>query len=993
MSNYIFKFNPITGDFNIVTDITDIENKLNFDKGYFATITALTTAYPTGVIGDFARVGETDTFWVWDDTSNTWINSSVSIQIIDNLIDTSTNKALSANQGRILNENKQNKNLNVLSLSNFATGGSITTIQLDNNDIININQTTALQNINFENPTFKKKFLILNSGSVSFTINNNFTLLNNNSVEYTFDGNNFILNGYSKIAGSLDYTSANNFIKTINGKLTTTFFNGSEIIPQIPTNDEEVANKKYVDDAIAGGGSGGGHTIKDYLNTSYQQQQNLKYLGSIQPVNNITNSSTDIHSGARLCDVKSGDTIIKGSIVDITYDISGNPVIENIIQQVIGTSDAIISQGTPFNTNIAPLLSSNPPFLYVSSKLDVDKIITAVKTSATNFCVFVTLINGLTGTIGNIYNVTTPTDISYILDDRIAVFSNSVVALLIGYTDMLGTNVFIYSFKISGITVQSHLQSPHIYSLATLSSNSTYGIKIRPYGSNLMILKIIASTATVVLSYSIDGNGLINTTILSTATVATTMAITPNPRNDAFEVLPSGKFYFTNGGGNIARYGYITGNTITVSSGTNPLPAGGYYSASTCVIDNNRFAMIYMGGGTGALNGNFRICIYDLSAVTSTVAGNYYNDKQILSDYVNSVMPQHISIYLASVTSTTAVIGLLMQIYQGVSANPNWLYGKLLNVDLINNNVISQTFTGTFSTSTNTITSVTGLDWGKIAIGKSVIGNTTTTKYNNDRVLITGFNQVNSTITLDKVGSGNGVVSSLMIVDVLRTDTSISDSGSWNNKGAILNGGKFVVSHYSISATKILTSISQIGNTNAINYSKAKAIAEQQIGSQWLVKLINESVYADSTANYVIGTQYGIQADGTFGTTNLVYILGTSISKTEIKLNTFMTFISNGNISININNSIELRCPSGNILTFKNPYNATIGNQVFIGYYDINGGLIPHQIIDVVEKTITTFGRTTDPALSVAGQCVEYFNTTTGKKRISKNGGAYIDII
>lgn len=44
-------------------------------KGYFETNTALKAAHPTGQVGWWAIVGSTDTIWVWDDTTSTWLNS------------------------------------------------------------------------------------------------------------------------------------------------------------------------------------------------------------------------------------------------------------------------------------------------------------------------------------------------------------------------------------------------------------------------------------------------------------------------------------------------------------------------------------------------------------------------------------------------------------------------------------------------------------------------------------------------------------------------------------------------------------------------------------------------------------------------------------------------------------------------------------------------------------------------------------------------------
>lgn len=43
--------------------------------GYYATQTALETAHTTADAGDFAIVGETDTFWVWDTDTNAWVNT------------------------------------------------------------------------------------------------------------------------------------------------------------------------------------------------------------------------------------------------------------------------------------------------------------------------------------------------------------------------------------------------------------------------------------------------------------------------------------------------------------------------------------------------------------------------------------------------------------------------------------------------------------------------------------------------------------------------------------------------------------------------------------------------------------------------------------------------------------------------------------------------------------------------------------------------------
>lgn len=45
------------------------------DLGYYETVLDLQTAHPTGVAGDFALVGATDTFWIWDTTTSAWVDS------------------------------------------------------------------------------------------------------------------------------------------------------------------------------------------------------------------------------------------------------------------------------------------------------------------------------------------------------------------------------------------------------------------------------------------------------------------------------------------------------------------------------------------------------------------------------------------------------------------------------------------------------------------------------------------------------------------------------------------------------------------------------------------------------------------------------------------------------------------------------------------------------------------------------------------------------
>jgi len=49
--------------------------------GYFADLTELTTAYPTGNDGDYAILGSTDTIWTWSETNQTWVDTDTKGQV------------------------------------------------------------------------------------------------------------------------------------------------------------------------------------------------------------------------------------------------------------------------------------------------------------------------------------------------------------------------------------------------------------------------------------------------------------------------------------------------------------------------------------------------------------------------------------------------------------------------------------------------------------------------------------------------------------------------------------------------------------------------------------------------------------------------------------------------------------------------------------------------------------------------------------------------
>ena len=75
------------------------------DRGTFETATALRAAHPTDELGAFATVLETMTLWVWNGAD--WADSGkppTELVIVDNLTTAAVDKALSARQGKVLDE-------------------------------------------------------------------------------------------------------------------------------------------------------------------------------------------------------------------------------------------------------------------------------------------------------------------------------------------------------------------------------------------------------------------------------------------------------------------------------------------------------------------------------------------------------------------------------------------------------------------------------------------------------------------------------------------------------------------------------------------------------------------------------------------------------------------------------------------------------------------------------------------------------------------------
>jgi len=61
---------------NFTTILKDkLDNLISGYVGFYADEAALNSAHPTGISGEYAQVGSTDTLWTWDADTGAWVNS------------------------------------------------------------------------------------------------------------------------------------------------------------------------------------------------------------------------------------------------------------------------------------------------------------------------------------------------------------------------------------------------------------------------------------------------------------------------------------------------------------------------------------------------------------------------------------------------------------------------------------------------------------------------------------------------------------------------------------------------------------------------------------------------------------------------------------------------------------------------------------------------------------------------------------------------------
>lgn len=126
--------------YNILQDISDLKTKAAHDKGYFANPAALQESVPTGVDGDYAIIGTTDTIWMWDSDTQAWVDSHKATDLSNYYTKGETDNLLSQKESNITAKGSDTAS------DNFYYGGRKQWI-----DLLYKVRNTALAGLNTDN--------------------------------------------------------------------------------------------------------------------------------------------------------------------------------------------------------------------------------------------------------------------------------------------------------------------------------------------------------------------------------------------------------------------------------------------------------------------------------------------------------------------------------------------------------------------------------------------------------------------------------------------------------------------------------------------------------------------------------------------------------------------------------------------------------------------------------------------------------------------------
>ena len=144
------------------------------NKGFFATESALTTAYATGQSGWYAIVGSTDTFWVWDADTSAWKNTDSNSQGTVTSVSVTGGTGLTSTGSPVTTSGTIDLNLDTATQQTLGkVAANETAIATNTADIASNDQTLVahLNNIliNASNITTNQNAIALNTAKVGIT--------------------------------------------------------------------------------------------------------------------------------------------------------------------------------------------------------------------------------------------------------------------------------------------------------------------------------------------------------------------------------------------------------------------------------------------------------------------------------------------------------------------------------------------------------------------------------------------------------------------------------------------------------------------------------------------------------------------------------------------------------------------------------------------------------------------------------------------------------
>lgn len=221
-ATYIVEGSQVIDD--IESTLANVGLKANHFKGYWATYDALVNGVTTGQSGDYAIIGDENTFYIWNMAETAWVNASAEIDLSDYYTKQEINTSL---------ESKQNKLT--------GTAGQVVGFDSSGNAIAQAAPATGLTQAEAD-----ARYLKLSGGRITGT-----TVF---EEQTTFKDVAYFYNGSPNDDGFYIHAigisqNGDCYIAEILGGFSDEPVRLSSIAN--PIYNLEAANKKYVDDAIS----------------------------------------------------------------------------------------------------------------------------------------------------------------------------------------------------------------------------------------------------------------------------------------------------------------------------------------------------------------------------------------------------------------------------------------------------------------------------------------------------------------------------------------------------------------------------------------------------------------------------------------------------------------------------------------------------------------------------------------------------------------------